>query len=363
VAQTSPLKSIADVCRASQAGQARFLYVDPLSASGRIAPAFALRQAGIDVAPEQTEYSYSHANSLRMLAGSRGAAGQVAFVWEGAWNQAGDVTAVRRIPFPELDALTIPADVVVARLGFEPADRVSEMLIGHMDASGRHDFAKLDEWQDRYEPVALWADDSRIALDGDEAQSVSLDELGQMLSHYLRTQPDGHPPRLALVLSGGGAKCAYQIGVVTAIEEKLAEVRNETGDGDLQISLVAGTSGGAINALAIALGLSQTPEGQAELRRAWSKLDQQEIVRPSLRVRLNMGLWFIAIESAIVLWLAGRTVQNPSRRAWRVILAFGSLALIQIAISYAPWKPWTWMGDRHLLHHMWLWSTFGIEWA
>lgn len=363
VAEASPLETIDDLRRASQTGRVRFVYVDALSASGHIAPAYALEQAKIQVAPEQAEYSYSHANSLRLLAGTRDPVERVAFVWDGARNEADALPPVRRIPFPELDALDIPADVVVAREGFEQADRVADLLADHVDGAGRHDFARFDDWRRRYETLARWAEAAHVALDRDEGQSISLDELGQMLGQYVRTQAVAGPPRLALVLSGGGAKCAFQIGAVTAIEEKLAELRKATGNDELQISLVAGTSGGAINALAIALGASQTPEGQAELRRAWSRLDQREIVRPSLRIRLNMGLWFIAIESAIVLWLAVRMIREPSLRAWCVIAALAALTLVQMTLSYLSWKPWTWLGENHLLHHGWLWSTFGIEWA
>ena len=363
VADSSPLRSIGDVRDAASAKRARFVFVDSLSASGWIAPMFALKQAGIGVAPEQIEYSYSHANSLRFLAGKHGEGEQVAFVWEGALDRIANMPPVRRISFPELHALTIPVDAVVARTGFEYAELVSSLLVGKRDAAGHPAFVKFPDWRGRYGALTQFADEVHLALDGDEAQSVSLDELGQMLRLYRRTQPSQRPLRLALVLSGGGAKCAYQIGAVTAIEEKLTELREETGDEDMEISLVAGTSGGAINALAIALGLSQTPGGQAELRRAWSNLDQREIVRPSLHVRLNMGLWFTAIESAVVLWFARRTVREPSRRVWRVVTVFAAMAVMQIALSYAPWKLWSWMGDRHMLHHVWLWSTFGIEWA
>jgi predicted acylesterase/phospholipase RssA len=362
VAERSSLRSMADVHRAWQAGRARFVFVDPLSASGHLAAMFALKRAGINPAPQEVEYSYSHTNSLRLLGAKMEGLERIAFVWDGAAMQAAD-TPVRRIAFPQLDELTVPADVVVARPGFEHAQRAVALLTGHLDANGEHDFARFSDFSDRYRDVATWASELHLALDSDEVQAVSLEGLSQMLRHYARTRPSDHPPRLALVLSGGGAKCAYQIGAVTALEEQLAALRQDTGEEGFAISLVAGTSGGAINALAIALGTSRTPEGRTELRRAWQSLDQRDIVRPSRLVRSNMGLWFVCIESAVVLFLARKLIRTPTRRAWTVIGMLLMTAVFQIGLSYLPYKPWHVLGRWHIMHHVWLWSTFGIEWA
>jgi predicted acylesterase/phospholipase RssA/ABC-type phosphate/phosphonate transport system substrate-binding protein len=362
-AERSPLKTIDDVRRAWQAGRVRFVFVDPLSASGRIAPTFALKRAGIEPAPDEVEFSYSHTNSLRALAAVDANHERVAFVWDGAWRQADDLPAFRRIEFPAFEALQVPADVVVARAGFPHADRVIELLASHVDAGGEHDFVRFDDWRDRYHALLSWTDDVHVPAEGDEVQAVSLDGLAHLLGHYARTRPADEPMRLALVLSGGGAKCSYQIGAVTALEETLEKLRREAGDDDLAISLVAGTSGGAINALAVALGTSRTAEGQAELRRAWQSLDQREIVRPSRLVRGNMGLWFVCVELAVVLWLVRKLVRAPTRRVWVAVTALLVIAAVQILMSYVPFKPWTWLGRSHALHHVWLWATFGVEWG
>ena len=363
VAESSPLKNLDDLRRAFAADRLRFVLVDPLSASGRIVPAAALKEIDIHPSQQQVEYSYSHTSSLRALRARDDGKERVAFVWDGAWTQASDLPPFRRLEFAELEQREVPADAVVARRGFEQAERVAELLAEHRDARGEHDFVRFDNWRDRYRELTAWTDELRIPLDDDEVQSVSLDGLGQMLLHYLRTRPDGEPPRLALVLSGGGAKCAYQIGAVTALEEKLAELRRESGEDRLGISLVAGTSGGALNALAIALGTSSTAEGQAELRRTWRSLDQREIVRPSRLVRGNMGLWFVCLEFALLLWLVRKLVRQPGRRAWTAITCLFVLAALQIALTYAVFSPWAWLGEHHLLHHAWLWGTFGVEWA
>jgi predicted acylesterase/phospholipase RssA len=361
VADHSGLRTMSDVRRAWEADRLRFVFVDALSASGHLAPTFALNQAGIGPAPKEIEYSYSHTNSLRLVGAADDGMERIAFVWDGALGAAIDVPPVRNIQFAELDALSVPADVVVARSDFDQTDRLVELLTSRVDAAGEHEFAVFADWTERYREVSRWASELHQPLDSDEVQAVSLDGLSQMLRHYAHTRPRGHSPRLALVLSGGGAKCAYQIGAVTALEERLAQLRAEPGGEGLAISLVAGTSGGAINALAIALGTSQSPEGRAELRRAWQSLDQREIVRPSRLVRGNMGLWFVGINVALVLFVARKLVRSPARRAWTVIALLFVLAALHIALSYLPFKPWRTLGSWHGLHHAWLWGTFGIE--
>lgn len=362
-AEQSSLKTIDDVRRAWEVGRVRFVFVDPLSASGRIAPMFALKEAGITPAPAEVEYSYSHTNSLRSLATTNSNYDRVAFVWDGAWRQSSDLPPFRRIAFREFEQLDVPADVVVARAGFEYTERVIELLTHHADARGDHDFVRFDDWRERYGELLKWTEALHVATDGDEVQTVSLDGIAQMLRHYAQTRPAGQPLRLALVLSGGGAKCSYQIGAVAALEEALSDLRRETGDKSLAISLVAGTSGGAINALAIALGTSQTDDGRAELRRAWRSLDQRDIVRPSRLVRGNIGLWFVSVELAVVLWAARKTVKVPERRVRFVVAALLALAMAQMIASYVPYSPWRLLGQSHALHHAWLWATFGVDWA
>lgn len=149
VALRSPLRTIDDVRRAWSAGRAHFVFVDPLSASGHIAPVFALKQARIEPAPAEVEYSYSHTNSLRMLESVGGGPQHVAFVWDGAWQQSRDLPAWRKIDFPQLDELTVPADMVVARTGFEYGERVIDLLTTHVDENGKHDFQRFEDWRER----------------------------------------------------------------------------------------------------------------------------------------------------------------------------------------------------------------------
>src|SRR5438552_15956675 len=67
VAASSSIRSVADVRDAADRGRVQFLFVHPLSVSGRIAPEFALRRIGIVPKPEDVQYSYSQWNSLQLV--------------------------------------------------------------------------------------------------------------------------------------------------------------------------------------------------------------------------------------------------------------------------------------------------------
>jgi predicted acylesterase/phospholipase RssA len=360
VADTSPLKSIDDLRRMAANGQAEFLFVHPLSASGHRAAEFALRKAGIETAKSVTRYSYSHSESIRLLSSSHPNRPRVAFVFDDASADNAVLSrAVRQLEFPELDALQIPNDVVIAAGGFRHADRIRDLLLDLADAEGRPRFVAMSGWKQRYHLIRNWWSDTRFRSDDGASQFVSLDEIGQTLLHHARSQ--SQPPRLALVLSGGGAKCSYQVGAVAALEEKLSELRKQNPDSGMDIALVVGTSGGAINSLPIAMGISQTKEGRQGFRRTWAELDQRDIVRPSRMVRANIGLWFALFQTMCVVWVVRLFVRQPERRGLPFAIVYTTLAAIEIVIGYVPLSPWAWLGTNHWWHHAWLWIGFGVR--
>jgi hypothetical protein len=104
-----------------------------------------------------------------------------------------------------------------------------------------------------------------------------------------------------------------------------------------------------------------TEAGRTDFQHVWKELDQREIVRPAMIVRLNIGLWFALAQAGIVLWLARRWVLRPERRGWVVPAVFLALAAVEITAGYLPGSPWRWLGRNHLWHHAWLWCTFGVR--
>jgi predicted acylesterase/phospholipase RssA len=195
----------------------------------------------------------------------------------------------------------------------------------------------------------------------DQLMRLDLDEVAALLFHDARSQPA--PLRLAIVFSGGGAKCSYQIGAIRAIEEKLAQLREETGDPSLDVSLVVGTSGGAINALPVAMGMSRTKPLCDELAAVWRSLDQRGIIRPSWRVRMNMALWFASLQFLVFSWICRHRLADHGRTGtgrWLLCLAVGAT---EVLIARLPFDPWSTLGPRPALHRLYLWLTFGAEGA
>ncbi|UJP03086.1 MAG: patatin-like phospholipase family protein [Nitrosomonas sp.] len=83
-------------------------------------------------------------------------------------------------------------------------------------------------------------------------------------------------PKVGLVLTGGGARAAYQVGVLRAIAELLPDkTRNP-------FPIICGTSAGAINAASIAVSASNFAEGVGRLEEVWSNFHVDQIYRSDL---------------------------------------------------------------------------------
>ncbi len=361
VSNKSKLRTVDDLRQAASKHQIEFLFVHPLSVSGHAAPYQSLSDAGIDPNRSNRRFTYSHTASLRMLTEPADRE-RVAFVWVGATanNQELELET-KQLLFPELDELEIPNNVVVAGADFQYDDRVKKLLTDEFDSNEYFRFTVNPDWQVHFATVRGWLDVAGTAASIQHGELVSLDEIGQILLQSSRSQP--LPPRLAVVLSGGGAKCSYQVGAVTALEEKLDELRRQNPDSGLDIALVVGTSGGAINALPIAMGISRPEQGRRTLRNVWLELDQRDIVRPSLLIRANMGLWFAVLQTGFVIWIIRRCVPEPERRGRKFAITFTALAAVEILIGYLPGLPWVWLGSNHFWHHAWLWLSLGVHGA
>jgi NTE family protein len=77
-------------------------------------------------------------------------------------------------------------------------------------------------------------------------------------------------PALALVLSGGAARGAYQSGVLRALARRIPELR---------FSIITGVSAGAINAAFIAAHPGSLAEATADLSEVWTGLQVENIFR------------------------------------------------------------------------------------
>ena len=90
---------------------------------------------------------------------------------------------------------------------------------------------------------------------------------------------DGAAPAVAdtaLILSGGGARAAYQVGVLGAIRDLLDD---EAGN---PFPVIVGTSAGAINAVALACGAQRMRASIERLTRIWRGFSTDRIYRSDL---------------------------------------------------------------------------------
>jgi NTE family protein len=96
--------------------------------------------------------------------------------------------------------------------------------------------------------------------------------------------------RTALVLSGGGARAAYQVGVLRALADWLPR------DAPCPFSVLVGTSAGAINAAALAADGRRLADGLANLERVWSGFRVGQVVRDDAGAVLRAGLhWAVSM--------------------------------------------------------------------
>jgi NTE family protein len=90
-------------------------------------------------------------------------------------------------------------------------------------------------------------------------------------------------PRAALVLTGGGARAAYQVGVVKAVRELLGKpARNP-------FPILCGTSAGAINAACLAASADDFSGGVAKLLAFWEGMRCERIYRTDAWSILKSG--------------------------------------------------------------------------
>jgi predicted acylesterase/phospholipase RssA len=358
VADDSPLRTFDDLNRAAHTDRVEWLFVHPLSVSGRIVPEFVLRQEGLAPAPQRVRYTHSHTESLRLASDDDRRRLEVAFVWDDALRNSPSLAArLRKLDFPALDRLEVPQIAVAVRGDLPQSTRLQSLLVDYRDPEGKRMFDRVDDWRERYRPVLAWNEAVGVTSLSDLAQNVSLDEIGRMLLQSCRAR--GGPPRVAVVMSGGGAKCSYQVGALAAIEEQLEGLRRQNPDCPLDINLVVGTSGGAINSTPVAMSISATSAGRRDLQAVWLDLDQRDLVRPTWIVRANIGVWFALFFAAFWLWAARRLGPEPRQpQLWAIgLIVLSALAFLA---AYVRWKPWTFLGENHVWHHLWLWVTFGF---
>ncbi len=95
-----------------------------------------------------------------------------------------------------------------------------------------------------------------------------------------------------MVLAGGGARAAYQAGVLRAISDWLPE------DMPCPFEVLVGTSAGAINAAALAARSQRLRDGVAALEKVWSNFSVDQVFDVDNVSMVRAGLhWFLSVVS------------------------------------------------------------------
>jgi len=99
----------------------------------------------------------------------------------------------------------------------------------------------------------------------------------------------------ALMLTGGGARAAYQVGVLEAI----AELRRECGQqhGRNPFPIIGGTSAGAINAAALACGSDQFERTVATIAGVWRNFHAEQVYRADSLSMFRTGAKWVTLLS------------------------------------------------------------------
>lgn len=117
----------------------------------------------------------------------------------------------------------------------------------------------------------------------------------------------GHRKKTGLVLTGGGARAAYQVGVLRGVSEILGEAGWSPARNPYDI--ICGTSAGAINATALACHADDFAEGLGMIGGVWEHFNAEQVYRAdSLGVLRSGARWLSLLSFG---WLLRRWRSNP----------------------------------------------------
>ncbi len=112
-----------------------------------------------------------------------------------------------------------------------------------------------------------------------------------------------------LLLTGGGARAAYQVGVLEAI----ADLRKASGvrDAASPFSIITGTSAGAINAAALATGADQFDASIRRIVDIWRNFHAQQVYRADTLGVVRTGARWLTLMS--LGWLVNKWRRMPPK--------------------------------------------------
>jgi NTE family protein len=144
------------------------------------------------------------------------------------------------------------------------------------------------------------------------------------------TLPPSQPPVPGLILTGGGARAAYQVGVLKAVAELLPHQANP-------FRVIVGTSAGAVAAAVLAARAERWHEAVAAIEHVWANFRTGQVFDVRRRSMLRSGLqWILSLVSG------GLLVRAPSS-------LFDNAPLRQLLKGEVRWR-----GVGRSVRHGWL---------
>lgn len=114
---------------------------------------------------------------------------------------------------------------------------------------------------------------------------------------------DKSPPRIGLLLTGGGARAAYQVGVLQALAQ-LRRTRVPGAPPSSPFSIITGTSAGAINAASLACGADDFDLAVRRIVSVWENFEASQVYEADLLSVLRSGARWMSLLS--LGWLIAR---------------------------------------------------------
>ena len=126
--------------------------------------------------------------------------------------------------------------------------------------------------------------------------------------------------RIGLVLTGGGARAAYQVGVLKAIAEFLPRHAHNP------FPIICGTSAGALNAAALAVNAQSFRKGVRYLDNIWRHFHANQVYRTDV----------VGVFNNSMLWLSGLLLGSLGFRMPRQISLLDSSPLLELLEEVLP---------------------------
>lgn len=125
---------------------------------------------------------------------------------------------------------------------------------------------------------------------------------------------------IGLILTGGGARAAYQVGVLKAIAESMPKRSHNP------FSVICGTSAGSLNAAVLAVNMRSFRKGVSYLDKIWKNFHANQVYRTDL----------IGVFNNTIYWLAGMVLSGLGINKLRQISLLDNSPLIELLEQVMP---------------------------